>query len=167
MDRLVLTIICTLLSMCLFVRDAKSQTVVGVKGEIASPAVAGAGRAGFSVMAGKQMKMALAQADFGYNPSSAHCDLSLLLRTYGNKDHSINMYLGAGLTGVVDIDGSSGKTFVAGAFPVIQAEAFISRRISLYADVRMPLLFLEHDIRVGARYSLGIRYLLYKEVRDE
>lgn len=165
MKRLSITIICTLLSVCLPAVAVKAQTVVGVKGEIASPAAGS--RAGFAVMAGKQMKMGLAQADIGYNPSSVHCDLSLLLRAFGDRSHSLNMYLGAGLTGVADIAGGSGNAFIAGAFPVMQAEAFISRRIALFADVRTPLMFIEHGVKTTARYSLGVRFLLYREERHE
>ena len=166
MKRLSITIICTLLSVCLPAVAVKAQTVVGVKGEIASPAAAG-DRAGIAVMAGKQMKMGLAQADIGYNQSSVHCDLSLLLRAFGDRSHSLNMYLGAGLTGVADIASGSGKAFIAGAFPVMQVEAFISRRIALYADVRTPLMFIEHGVKATSRYSLGVRFLLYREVSHE
>lgn len=155
--------VCMAIAIGLFTQEAGAQIMIGIKGEVASLAGLDGWLPGGAVTVGKQMKMAAVQADFGYCPSAAHVDLSCMLRIYGNEDHSLDVYLGAGLTGDIRMPEGGRNELMAGAFPVLQAEKFVSRRISLYADVRMPFMFFMAEERMSARFSLGIRCLLYKE----
>ena len=167
MNKIIITIACTVLSMCLSIRDAKAQFVLGISGEFASfPTVEGL-HAGGAVVIGRQMKLAFVQAEIGYNPAAIHCDLSYFLRIYGNKQHSFNMYLGAGLTGIYEHGRRGSNRIMAGAFPAIEAETFVSKRISLYADARTPFFFLSHEMEPCVRFSLGVRFLIYQEDSDE
>lgn len=167
MKKLFRTIICVMLPLCLFVRDADAQVVFGMKGEISAPFGSDASQAGVATAIGRQMKMSLLQADIGYCATSLHCDLSIFLRAYGNKEHSFNMYLGAGITGVAGLIKGVNNGFAIGLFPAIQAETFVSKRISLYADIRTPFLLKKEDVKGRALYSLGVRFLFNRESRDE
>ena len=153
------------MSMGFFAQEVRAQLVLGIKGEIASSSSFNGCQAGGAVTVGKQMKIASIMADFGHTQSNTYVDLTFLLRIYGNEGHSINMYMGAGLTAGVWSPEENGNVFIAGVFPAVQAETFITRRISLYADVRTPFMFLSDGGELTARYSLGIRYLLYKEAK--
>lgn len=167
MKRMAITIVCALLSMSFFSEDSKAQFVLGVNGEILSPSLFEGSHAGCAVTIGKQMKKSSIQTQLGYSPTTVHGDLSFLMRAYGNKDHSINIYMGAGATGVLSLVNDRRNEFVAGLFPVVQAEKFISKKVSLYADIRTPFLFLVGGLKVNADYSLGIRFLFYREDHDE
>ena len=148
-----------------FAQEARAQLVLGIKGEIASFFPLKGCEAGAAVTVGKQMKIASLMADFGHTQSDTHIDLSFLLRIYGNRDHSINIYIGTGLTADILLQEEDGNIIIAGGFPAVQAETFITKRLALYADVRTPYLFLADGGKFTTRYALGIRFLLFQEVK--
>ena len=166
MSKIAITVVSMMVSMCFFVGDAKAQFMLGVKGEITSFPGIGGCHAGGAVVVGKQMKAASVQADFGYSPSTVRCDLLFMLRMYGNTNHTANVYLGAGVSGGMNLE-TDNKAFMPGVFPVIQAETFVTGRLSLYADVRVPYLFLVEKGWGTARCSLGLRYLFGREDGNE
>lgn len=151
------------LTVSLFPQEAGAQFVLGTKGGAVTLAGLEACLPSGALTVGKQMKMTSLEADFGYCSAAAYIDLSCLLRIYGNKDHSMNVYLGAGLTAEIWLPEDGKNELMAGAFPLLQAEKYISRRISLYADVRTPYMFFVDGDRMSARFAAGIRYLFYKE----
>ena len=163
MKKTYVTLLFIVLAISLFPQESRAQFVFGIKGGLTTLAGLDGCLAGGAVTVGKQMKMTSLQADFGYCPAAANVDLSCLLRIYGNKDHSTDVYLGAGLTAEIRLHDAGKNELMAGAFPVLQAEQFISKRISLYADVRTPCMYFMDEDRMSARFAAGIRCLLYKE----
>ena len=97
-----------------------------------------------------------------------HIDAALMPRMYGNGRHSFNMYLGAGVTGGLELlqkpEGLAGEedgdgSFFVGMFPVFEVEAFMTRRLAVYADVRSPYYFLTGFKEFEVHGSMGLRYL--------
>ena len=96
-----------------------------------------------------------------------HLDVALMPRLYGNAKHSFNVYFGAGLTGgleflqapegVVEEDGR--KDFFVGLFPVLEAEAFMTKKLAFFADVRTPYYFVADFKKFEPHCSLGFRML--------
>jgi len=168
MKRIYTILVYIMLSSSFFSTEARGQFIFGIKSEIVTLTESGGCHLGCSVEAGKQMKMALLQAGVGYNPSEINLDVALLLRIYGTREHSFNLYMGAGAIGALCMTPEvCTELFSIGLLPIIQAETFITERISLYSDVSAPVMLLAEGPAVNTRYSLGVRVLLYGEDGNE
>lgn len=102
---------------------------------------------------------------------------SYMARVIGNRRHSLNVYLGAGAFGGFeksgvfkrytvldggtveskDVDNSSP---VFGLFPELQAEAFLSGRLSFFVDAQYRFDFLSAEARHFPMLGIGFRVLL-------
>ena len=163
--------------------SASAQSIAGLKGEFTSFSEFGHHPYGGAATVGWQLKMILVQMDMGYDRYSPmmqegqtagrgviqrmHMDLSIMPRIYGNRSHSINAYLGAGVTGGVrfedpaegEPEGSAKSCFLPGVFPEVQGEFFVARRTALFVDVRVPYYFMEEAENPEVRYALGVRWM--------
>ena len=109
---------------------------------------------------GMQMKMASLQASIGYDTEhKVFMSMAFLPRLFGNREHSFNLYLGAGAAAVIMPTADGKYVFRAGFYPSVQAEAFLTEKMAVYAEAKIPF-YMAEGITKEMRYSLGVRYMI-------
>lgn len=160
---------------------ASAQMTLGVRGGVSSFSDPAHSPSGGALTVGYQMPFSLLQVDLGYDAwsvsqdaegtvgdrrvSRVGMDAAWMPRIYGSRTHAFNLYLGAGLTGGLELSADRGEEgdgkvpLFVGAYPVAQAEVFVAKRFALFAEARVPYYIIKASRDFEFRSSVGARFL--------